>query len=467
MSDMSTASKAALVAVLKVAGAKEINDIKSGVASTFTRLSIGPENVEKADVASIDRNYNILFGLMDMLRCEVPTSATLRKAIKTVDQDHECALTSKFKSASGKRAWYHYEGEQMHKLASNTHRHFTCKKLRDSIPRTMKTILLKDLWKKHRPDVFQSSREKLPLSTSLLTEKPETVSTLVALEPAASSSVPKVGDSDGLLDDYPLTPDDENDLQEMQVTEVASDSETEDQGEEEGDNVSGDKEFEEHTAEPTVEEIDVVSSSDDEDEVVPETVAVWKPPEVQATKMVPRPEGIEEILKIGASLRPVDPASDQIKVGVNRRCRGKAPHKTTVVATSVVQSPLAAAHPVAAPVTTPVCAAPAPAPLKKPRIATAVDDSFKVVTLQIVRKVERKRAMFQLRGKNAEGVHRAVMTASCAKFGGDKRANAACSLIAKLLTDNTIGCGMIEGVKHQLLAADSVSIDDKSYALAL
>ena len=82
-------------AILNVVAAKEISCIKAGVSNTLVRLTAGPENVEKPDVAGMEKNYSTSMGVMDMTQCEVPTSATLRKALKTLDIDHAHGLSAK------------------------------------------------------------------------------------------------------------------------------------------------------------------------------------------------------------------------------------------------------------------------------------------------------------------------------------------------------------------------------------
>ena len=389
-----------LASILHVAGAKEISAIKVGQCNTLLRLTPGPENIEKPDVAALERNYNIVFGVMDLLKCDVPTACAFRNAIKIVDKDHDFALTHRMKTSDSKRAWYHYEGEKMHRLIGHANRHFTSKKNRDSIPSTMKLILLKELWRKHKSELFPIMDKKAP---ALAIEDAEDN---VAND--AELVVPK-----DFLDDYPESHDTDCDADGGLPlgADHSSGAENISEGEDcielapavlESSCVNASSSKAEDNK-CIIEEI-MVASSSDEDIVDKETEAVWTAPVVRSTLIVPKPATVAQVLEKGILVRAVDPKADQVKGPPSKRTRVTG--KTNAVA--IKPSALAKSHPIAShPKVKPNAVGVAAEKKqnqsnlvqKQKKEVDILTDSFKPCHTHIVRRTERGKSMHQLNGK--------------------------------------------------------------------
>ena len=452
---------------IQLACPQKVKDLLAKATSDLIELSPTKEGNETCDVACLERNYETIYGVCDLLKCEPPTAYFCRGVMKELDDTIFEGGLSHMKTATARKAWQTFEGDKLQIVLSFANRHFASKKNRAAMPRSLKVNLLKELWRKHRHDIFDddlavSDQGGDVLPPLAISSSGDLVSHDVGqhLGAVPLPSIPDVPDFSAMLNmPYPESP--------------ASSG---------GDNSEHD----------TTENIFVLGS----DEELPEVV-VPQPSPLQA-QLVPKPVGVDELVDKAS----IEPESFPRQLPRRRKTfkqsekkenkRGKAFSKAmpitdvetpskrprvalaskTPSATPAVETPsrrrgktFSKAMPITDISKTPSATPVVETPSKRPAPKRFSDDELREGKLRVYARLERKVQMYQVISNMPSGKKRSVFIANANVFGSNEKAQRVANLAADLFTKGLVNYAALPFFKEQVRMFHYFEADGKRYSV--
>ncbi len=421
---------------IQLACPQKVKDLLAKATSDLIELSPTKEGNETCDAACLERNYETIYGVCDLLKCEPPTAYFCRGVMKELDDTIFEGCLSHMKTATARKAWQTFEGDKLQIVLSFANRHFAAKKNRASLPRSLKVNLLKELWRKHRHDIFDddlavSDQGGDVLPPLAISSSGDLVSHDVGqhLGAVPLPSIPDVPDFSAMLNmPYPESP--------------ASSG---------GDNSEHD----------TTENIFVLGS----DEELPEVV-VPQPSPLQA-QLVPKPVGVDELVDKAS----IEPESFPRQLPRRRKTfkqsekkenkRGKAFSKAMPI--TDVETPSKRPR-VALASKTPSATPAVETPSKRPAPKRFSDDELREGKLRVYARLERKVQMYQVISNMPSGKKRSVFIANANVFGSNEKAQRVANLAADLFTKGLVNYAALPFFKEQVRMFHHFEVDGKRYS---
>lgn len=404
----------ALASTLMTAAGAAISRCKAA-GGTLLDLSLNGDGMHKADVAALDRNFDLVYAIADLTECIVPTARAIARAIEYLDETHMNFKLTPFKQFQGRRAWYMFEGEKIHELLARANR--ICSRRRGDLSggsMAAKIAILKRLWREHKPWL---AVEVPPLDASLLAS-------------ARDDALP--GDftqGDVALAGQGALEADAEDVLEMLPDYPASEPEA---------------------GPGKIEQIDVASSDDEP--------AVKEVVQDDALEALRAPKDLQQFIATLPGQPPIDVSSQKKHRRVKEDNASKITTKTKTKesaksASRVGKVPTAkcAAH------VEGVKVAAKRAALK--RASEVQPTGCPYDSSRIAFKQERGKSMYQLRAKGGQfgNVEKGLFLANSHMYGSDEKAQAACLLVKRLCDNGELDVSLLPSLKPQLMGSGQIT----------